>query len=157
MYPDCLRCDDNNGGVELRLKGYVTIEASYIFTIVTLIVLGLIRVTFYIHDGMLSDCCTILGGIRYYQAKEFYYTGESIREKEIANAPIIGDSYEFIADVESKIVKNMESYYDEKKLSSEGALSTTDFKDVITVKGNADLVQAGGEAVKLIGGVMNGN
>lgn len=66
----------------MRLKGYMSIEATYIFTITAWIVVSLIRFDFYLHDNLLSDACKVLGGIRYYQAERFYYKGESIKEKK---------------------------------------------------------------------------
>ena len=139
----------------MRLKGYMSIEASYVFAITTLIVVGLIRVSFYIHDNLLNDTCKILGGIRYYQADKFYFNGESIREKNIANSPVVGTDYEFIQSANSDIQDNVRSYFDEKKLGFDGELSNTSLEKIITIGDNANLVRSGGQVVKLIGGIAN--
>lgn len=141
----------------MRVKGYMTIEAAYIFTITTWIVVSLIRVDFYIHDNLLNDTCKILGGIRYYQAEYFYYKGESIREKSIANSPVIGDDNDFVKSAGKDIDENVKTYYEEKNLGMDGGLSSTPLDEVITIGDNANLVRSGGQVVKLIGGIVDAN
>lgn len=141
----------------MRMKGYLTIEATYIFVITTWIVVSLIRFDFSIHDNLLNDACKVLGGIRYYQASNFYYKGNSIRETDIANSPVIGDDRDFVVNACSGIESDVEKYYEEKRLGWDENLSTTPISKVITVGDNANLVRSGGEIVKLIGGINDGN
>lgn len=139
----------------MRLKGYMSIEATYIFTITAWIVVSLIRFDFYLHDNLLSDACKVLGGIRYYQAERFYYKGESIKEKNIANSPVLGEDYDFVNDACADIEKNLSTYYEEKNLGLDGELSKTALDKVVTIGDNANLVRSGGQIVKLIGGIAN--
>lgn len=139
----------------MRVRGYMSIEASYVFAITTLIVVCLIRFSFYVHDNLLNDTCKILGGIRYYQADKFYFKGESIREKNIANSPVLGTDYEFIQSACSDIEDDVKSYYEEKNLGFDGELSNTSLAKIITIGDNANLVRSGGQVVKLIGGIAN--
>ena len=139
----------------MRLKGYMSIEAIYIFTIATWIVVSLIRFDFYLHDNLLNDTCKILGGIRYYQAERFYYKGESIREKAIANSPVLGEDYDFGDDACTDIENDVKVYYEEKNLGFDGALSDTALDKIVTIGDNANLVRSGGQVVKLIGGIAD--
>lgn len=139
----------------MRLKGYMSIEATYIFTITAWIVVSLIRFDFYLHNNLLSDACKVLGGIRYYQAERFYYKGESIKEKNIANSPVLGEDYDFVNDACGDIEKNLSTYYEEKNLGLDGELSKTALDKVVTIGDNANLVRSGGQVVKLIGGIAN--
>lgn len=139
----------------MKLKGYMSIEATYIFTIVTLIVVSLIRFDFYLHDNLLNDTCKVLGGIRYYQAERFYYNGESIREKSIANSPVLGEDYDFVENAYADIEKNVKVYYEEKNLGLDGGLSNTALDKIVTIGDNANLVRSGGQVVKLIGGIAD--
>ena len=136
----------------MRMKGYLTIEATYIFAILTWIVISLIRFDFNMHDNLLNDTCKILGGIRYYQAKNFYFKGSSVRETDIANSPVVGEDNDFVKGAEADIESDVEMYYEEKQLGWDENLSITSISKVITVGDNANLVRSGGEVVKLIGG-----
>lgn len=137
----------------MRMKGYLSIEATYIFAITSWIVVSLIQCNFNIHDNMLNDACKVLGGIRYYQARNYYYKGESIRETAIANSPVLGENMEFVDSAVSEIEEDMKTYYSEKKLGWEEELSSTKISKVITVGDNANLVRSGGEVIKVIGGI----
>ena len=141
----------------MKMKGYLTIEATYIFVILTWLVISLIRFDFNIHDNLLNDTCKILGGIRYYQAKNFYFKGNSIREADIAKSPVLGEDKDFIKDAASDIESDVEMYYDEKQLGWDENLSSTAISKVITVGDNANLVRSGGEVVKVIGGLNDGD
>ena len=136
----------------MRMKGYLTIEATYIFAILTWIVISLIRFDFNMHDNLLNDTCKILGGIRYYQAKNFYFKGSSVRETDITNSPVVGEDNDFVKGAEADIESDVEMYYEEKQLGWDENLSITSISKVITVGDNANLVRSGGEVVKLIGG-----
>ena len=141
----------------MRLKGYMSVEATYIFTITAWIVVSLIRFDFYLHDNLLSDTCKVLGAIRYYQAERFYYKGEAIRETDIANSPVLGEDYDFVKSACKDIEKNVEAYYEEKNLGFDGELSRTELDKIVTIGDNANLVRSGGQVIKLIGGIADAN
>ncbi len=136
----------------MKLRGYMTVEASYIFSIFTIIVVGLIRLNFYLHNNMLSDVCLVLGGIRYAQAELYYSKDGKIDKEAIANSPVFGESEDFATAEKSKILRNMEDYYNEKYLGIDGELSDTDISEVININDNAALVRSGGRLIQVIGG-----
>lgn len=138
----------------MKLKGYFTIEASYVFTILTLIVIGLIRLNFYMHDNLINDVCKVLGGLRYYQTVNFYYDSESetIDTKAIANSPIFGEDSNFASNSKAKINENVSEYFQEKRIGFDVELTDTNIDEVITDSDNANLVRSGGKLIQVIGG-----
>lgn len=136
----------------MKLRGYMTVEASYIFSIFTIIVVGLIRLNFYVHNNMLSDVCLVLGGIRYSQAELYYSKDGKIDKEAIANSPVFTESKDFAAIEKGKIMRTVEAYYNEKYLGIDGEMSDTDISEVIDINDNASLVRSGSRLIQVIGG-----
>ncbi len=143
----------------MRLKGYFTLEASYIFTAVTLLVLGLIRLDFYLHDSLINDTAKILGGLRYFQVSSAHYNMEEecIDREAVANTPVIGEDIKFNKPVMVKVKTSVSEYFFEKTIGLECKMSSTDLKDVILPRDNAEVVRSGGKLVQVIGGLFNEN
>ena len=159
MYFRDVYYDGFYGGFDMRLKGYFTLEASYIFTAVTLLVLGLIRIDFYLHDSIINDTAKILGGLRYFQVTSAHYDmeKESIDRKECANVPVIGNDMDFNRPVMVKIKNSVSSYFYEKTIGWECKMSSTDLQEVILPRDNAEVVRSGGKLVQVIGGMFDEN
>lgn len=143
----------------MRLKGYFTLEASYIFTAVTLLVVGLIRLDFYLHDGLINDTAKILGGLRYFQVTSSHYDmeKETIDRKECANAPVLGYDTDFNQPVMIKVKKSISEYFYEKTIGLDCKMSSSDLRDVILPRDNAEVVRSGGKMVQVIGGLFYEN
>ncbi len=141
----------------MKLRGYMTVEAAFIFTALILIVAGLIKLNFHLHNGLLSDSCKIIGGIKYYQAERFYYDVEKscIDTTAICNSPVLGESKDFAEAAEKALNESVSKYYAEKSLSVENELSDAEIDEIIDLPDNANLIRAGGRAVQVIGGVLN--
>lgn len=136
----------------MKLKGYMTVEATYIFVFLTIIVVGLIRLNFFIHNNMLSDACLILGGIRYSQAEHYSAKDGKISTEAIANSCVFSEKSQIAYAEKNKIINTMKEYYYEKSLGIDGELSDTDISDVININDNAALVRSGGRLIQVIGG-----
>jgi hypothetical protein len=123
MHSGILCNDDFGGGFIMRLKGYFTLVASYIFTAVTLLAVGLIRLDFYLHDSLINDTAKILGGLRYFQVTSAHYDmeKESIDRKECANVPVIGNDMDFNRPVMVKIMVRMKENIISRLFTSETA------------------------------------
>ena len=141
----------------MRLKGYFTLEATYIFTAVTLLVVGLIRLDFYLHDSLVNDVAKILGGIRYYQVSSTYYDMEKecIDREKTANTPVIGIDYDFNYEVMTQINNNVSIYYNEKIIGTDVELTDTRLDEVILPHNNAEVVRSAGRAVQVVGGIFD--
>ena len=157
MYFGDICHDDFGGGFVMRLKGYFTLEASYIFTAITLLVLGLVRLDFYLHDSLINDTAKILGGLRYFQVTMAHYDMEKecIDREGIANTPVIGEDIEFNRPVMTKVKNSVNEYFSEKTVGLDCELSGTDLENVILNRDNAEVVRSGGKLVQVIGGLFN--
>ena len=136
----------------MRLKGYMTVEASYIFSFFTILVVAIIRLNFLLHNNMLSDVCLVLGGIRYSQAEYFYCEDGKINKEAVANSAIFSEKSALAESEKSKILNNVKAYYEEKNLGVEGELSDSDIEDIIDINDNGALVRSGGRLIQVIGG-----
>lgn len=141
----------------MKLRGYMTVEAAYVFAALIFVVAGLIKLNFYLHNSLLSDVCKIVGGIKFYQAESFYYdvNTERINTEEICNSPIFGESKSFAQEAEEILNKSVSKYYLEKRLSIENELSDAELDEIMDIQDNANLIRASGRAVQIIGGVLN--
>lgn len=157
MYSGDIYYDDFDGGIIMRLKGYFTLEASYIFIAATLLVAGLIRLDFYLHDSLINDTVKILGGLRYFQVSSVHYDmeNECIDREAIANTPVIRNDTEFNRRAMVTINNNVSEYYLEKRIGMDCALTDTDLQDVILSRDNAEVVRSGGKLVQVIGGLFD--
>lgn len=137
----------------MRARGYFTIEAAYIFTLITSIVVGLLRLDLFLHDSLLSDASKILGGIRYQQTACCYYDNErnEINYLALIKEPLIGGSGRL--DTEKVLIEDkVATYYLEFRLFQKNAISSTGIQDVISFHNNASLLRASGKVVQLIQG-----
>lgn len=141
----------------MKLRGYMTVEAAYVFAALVFVVAGLIKLNFYLHNSLLSDVCKIVGGIKYYQAEAFYYDvdTERINTNEICNSPIFGESKSFAKTAKDELDKSVSKYYLEKSLSIENELSDAEIDKIMDIQDNANLIRASGRAVQIIGGVLD--
>lgn len=141
----------------MRFRGYMTVEAAFIFAAVIFVVAGLIKLNFYLHNGMLSDACKIVGGIKYYQAEKFYYDVETgrINTDEICKSPVFGENKSFAESAKKNLDDSINKYYAEKRLSSENELSDAGIDEIVEIPDNANFIRAGGRAVQVIGGVLD--
>lgn len=141
----------------MKLRGYMTVEAAFIFAALIFVVAGLIKLNFYLHNGLLSDACKIIGGIKYYQAEKFYYDVETgiINTEKICNSPVFGESKSFEESAKEQLDDSINEYYAEKSLSVENELSDADIDEIVKISDNANFIRAGGRAVQVIGGVLD--
>lgn len=137
----------------MRLKGYFTIEAAFIFAFVTLLVVGIVKLDFLIHDNLLSDVTKILGGIRYYQAAEFHYNPEKykINITSLINAPVLLEDNDFNDEAKVVINQNIKTFYEERKIGIDSTMSDTEIDSIITANNNAEVIRAGGKLIQIIG------
>ena len=152
MYIDSIFIDGWSGGVSMKLKGYMSVEASYIFSFFAVLVVAIISLNFLLHNNMLSDACLVLGGIRYSQAKYFYCEDGKINEEAMANSAVFSEKSSLAESEKNKIINNVKAYYDEKSLGVEGGLSDSDIENVIDINDNGALVRSGGRLIQVIGG-----
>jgi hypothetical protein len=159
MHSGILCNDDFGGGFIMRLKGYFTLEASYIFTAVTLLVVGLIRLDFYLHDSLINDTAKILGALRYFQVTSAHYDmeKEAIDRRACAKVPVMGYDTDFNQPVMVKVKKSVSEYFYEKSIGLDCKMSSTDFRDVIFLRDNAEVVRSGGKLVQVVGGLFYEN
>ena len=141
-----------SGGVFMKLKGYMTVEASYIFSFFAILVVTIIRLNFLLHNNMLSDVCLVLGGMRYSQTEYFYCVDGKINKEAVANSAVFSEKSALAESEKNIIVANVNAYYDEKSLGAEGGLSASDIEDIININDNGALVRSGGRLVQVIGG-----
>ena len=139
----------------MKLKGYMTVEASYIFSFFAVLVVAIIRLNFLLHNNMLSDVCLVLGGLRYSQAEYFYSEEGKINTEAVANSSIFSEKSSLADGEKIRIISNVRAYYDEKRLGVEGELSDTDITKIIEINDNASLVRSGGKLIQVIGGNRN--
>ncbi len=137
----------------MKLNGYFTVEASYIIPFITFLVVSIINLDMYLHDSVLSDACMVNGGIRMQQVDLFYYNNQSghVNVSEIANSPVVTENEEFYDAQKVKVINNVNSYWDEKRIGGNSSLSDTDVSEVITRNDNANIVRAGGKLMNIIG------
>ncbi len=137
----------------MRLKGYFTVEAAYIFPFITLLVAGFIFLDFRLHDDIVSDTAMLLGGLRYRSVEAHYYNevNESVDYMALIEAPVVGNS-SYTAGKKDVIDQNVKTYFEHKRLGAASELSDTDYTAVISNRNNAEHVRAGGKVVSLIGG-----
>ena len=57
----------------MKLKAMFTVEASYVFAFITVLIVSIISLDFLLHDRVVNDSCKIQAGIRIYEADSFYY------------------------------------------------------------------------------------
>ena len=138
----------------MRLIANMTIEASYIFPFIGILVAAFIMLDFKLYDGILNDSVKILGGLRYHAAENFYYdcAEDKIDYVEKNSSPVLSGSKAFLAAQKIKISKVLNEAYGNERLSINDSMSGTDFTAVIKSVDNAGLVRAGGRAVQIIGG-----
>lgn len=138
----------------MRLNGSFTIEASVIIPLLTIMVVSIILLDFVLHDNIVNDVSKIMGGLRYQDVDKFYYdtTDNGISVAKIAQAPIVGDDQNFIREQNYYINRSVESYFNQKRISTQTSLSQTALNAVITAKSNSEIIRAGGRAVMVIGG-----
>lgn len=140
----------------MKLKGSMTIEASYIFPFITMLAAAIIVLDFMLYDSLLSDAQKILGGIRYHEAETFYYDVETEQTDfyGIVCSPVLSEDKAFLSRQKLLINKSVSESYVDGRLDGRNKLSDTDVEDVITAGDNAAVVRAGGKAVEIIGGQM---
>ena len=140
----------------MRLKGYFTIEASYIFAFITFLIIAFIRLDYKLHDRVLNDSCKILCGIRQYQADAFYYDVNTnhLDYLSIIASPVVGEDEEFKDLMHGKIEQKQMDYYDKANLSG-AELNLSNVNEMIKIKKNADTIRAGGKIVNIIGEITN--
>lgn len=137
----------------MKLKGGFTLEAAFIFPLMTAIIAGIIILDFTLHDKMLSDASKILGGIRYHEAEAFYYDAgfERISLQKIACSPVFGEDEEF-TDKQKQVISNLAlNYYLGGKIGYEPQFTKTDISSVLDINDNASVVRAGGRVIQVIG------
>lgn len=139
----------------MKLKGYMTVEASYIFSFFAILVVALIRLNFLLHNNLLSDVCLVMGGIRNAQAEYFYCENGQINTEAVANSPVFSEKSPLSENEKVEINNNIKNYYEEKRLGVEGALSETAIEKVIEINDNGALVRSGGKLIQVIGGNVN--
>lgn len=140
----------------MRLRAMFTIEASYIFVFITLLILSIISLDFLLHDRVVNDSCKIQGGIRIYEADSFYYDNKNknIDINRIICSPVLKEEK---YSEELSIYDNLKEYYTEYNLGSDLNFNTDNLTSVITVKKNAALLRKSGRVVKLIGDILDEN
>ena len=76
----------------MRLKAELTVEASYIFPFVIILIGVMIKFTLTLHDGVLNDSVKIRQGIRAKEMELFYYdiSKEKIDKYAIVASPLSG-------------------------------------------------------------------
>ena len=140
----------------MRLKAMFTIEASYIFVFITLLILSIISLDFLLHDRFVNDSCKIQGGIRINEADSFYNDNKNknIDINRIICSPVLKEEK---YSEELSIYDNLKEYYTEYNLGSDLNFNTDNLTSVITVKKNAALLRKSGRVVKLIGDILDEN
>lgn len=136
-----------------RLKGSFTLEATVIFPLITVIIVGVIILDFTLHDRLLNDAGKILGAVRYHEAESFYYDAvfERIRLQKIAGSPVLGEDKAFAGKQRIAISRKSEDYYLQNKIGAEPQFTATDIRDVLDINDNAGVVRAGGRLVQIMG------
>lgn len=137
----------------MKLKGGFTLEAAFIFPLMTAIIVGIIIFDFTLHDKLLSDVSKILGGIRYHEAESFYYDAgfECISLQKIACSPVFGEDKEF-TDKQKRVISNLAlDYYLASKIGYEPRFTKTDISSVLDINDNASVVRAGGRVIQITG------
>ena len=140
----------------VRLKGYFTVEATYIFAFIAFLVIAFIRLDYKLHDRVVNDSSKIQTGVRRYQAKEFYFDIKkgSIDYLGIIASPVIGEDENFINKMYKVIEEKQREYYYGQRLGAED-INLENTTDIINLKKNADVIRAGGRIVEVIGGAKD--
>ena len=138
----------------MRLKGSMTIEATYIFPFITFLVAAFIMMDFKLYDAILNDSVKILGSLRYNAASTYYYnkSNDNIDYIMRISAPVISENTSYSAMQKISIYQNMHKEYENGKLRSDDKMTSTDISQVIKPVDNANRVRAGGKIVQIIGG-----
>ena len=138
----------------MRLRANMTIEASFIFSFIGMLVAAFIMLDFKLYDGILNDSVKILGGLRYHAAETYYYdcATDKIDYAQRASSPVLSGNKTFMAAQKIKISKILNTAYGNGRLNNNDSMSGSDFTSVIKSVDNAGLVRAGGRVVQIIGG-----
>lgn len=140
----------------MKVKGVFTIEAAYIFSILTVIILLIIRLDFNLHDKVVNDSCKIQSGIRLYETDNFYFNPETDRIDyvRIINAPILKEDG-YYREKKTVILDRCKSYYGEYALSEDNAINTDNTGQIVYMKNNAALIRKSGRLVQFVGDLVN--
>lgn len=140
----------------MKLKAMFTVEASYVFAFITVLIVSIISLDFLLHDRVVSDSCKIQTGIRIYEADSFYYDdiNKKIDISRIIASPVLKE--EKYSD-EQNILSKMNNYYSEYNLGSDLVFNMENVTSVITVNKNASLIRKCGRVVEFIGDILDEN
>jgi len=136
----------------MRLNGYMTLEASFIFAFLTGLIVLIVNLDFFLHDSLLSDAVKVVGAVRYRESKNFYYEYDDggIDIGRIACSTVFSENDKNASSAE--IDRAMEACYEEWKLGTERELSETEIEDICNNYDSAEIVRRGGRIMQLIGG-----
>ena len=140
----------------MKLKAMFTVEASYVFAFITVLIVSIISLDFLLHDRVVNDSCKIQAGIRIYEADSFYYDdfNKKIDISRIIASPVLKE--EKYSD-EQNILSKVNNYYSEYNLGSDLVFSMENVTSVITVNKNASLIRKSGRVVEFIGDILDEN
>ena len=140
----------------MKLKAMFTVEASYVFAFITVLIVSIISLDFLLHDRVVNDSCKIQAGIRIYEADSFYYDdfNKKIDISRIIASPVLKE--EKYSD-EQNIFSKVNNYYSEYYLGSDLIFSMENVTSVITVNKNASLIRKCGRVVEFIGDILDEN
>ncbi len=133
-------------------EGTFTVEGSFIFTWIVILVAAFLRLDFSLHDWAVTECCIALGGFRMEQMANYSYssTTEGFDVNEVMATPLIGDK-KVEASYAERIHNLAQAYYDAHKIGN-GAEPLPNFaEEMHTPKKNAQLLRAGTKIIQLIG------
>ena len=131
----------------------LTVEGSFIFPWIMLLVIAFLKLDFTLHDRALATACTTLAGLRYEQYRDFSYdsTQTSIDTEKLIRTPVLSTEAEALAKEEQAIREREEQYFDGHKLSGGSSCDATAVEDVLKVNKNAQIIRAGTKLVQIIG------
>lgn len=139
----------------MRAKGYFTVEAAFIISILVMVIAQIIKLDFYLHDCLVLETSHILSEIRYKNADEYYYDADnkSIEVNELIKEPVEGGDTEFANSAEKVINTIMSDYFDSAAIYNEVQYEDFDSDDIeISLFGHSDLVRLGESIKRLTGG-----
>ena len=133
----------------MRLKAELTVEASYIFPFVIILIGVMIKFTLTLHDGVLNDSVKIRQGIRAKEMELFYYdiSKEKIDKYAIVASPLSGKE-NFYKNNEQTLVNKITNYYNQNKLLGNTSITNTESEEVIRRDDNANIIRAGNKLMQ---------
>lgn len=153
MYIEYIFVNERDREVLMRIKGYFTIEAIYIVAFFTGFVVLFINLDFYLHDQVLNDAIKVLGGWRYMQS---YNCNYDIEQECIDYSHVYMESSlykdSWIEEQELLLEEKTKTYFCLKQMGNENEITDTSITEVMNINKNSEIVRAGGEIIKIIGG-----